>query len=113
MYTLAMEGSVAECVSQGQADLFDAVDIDTGQVFIPNNQDPTHPDVALTRNQCDGNSTRSQQADDCISVNANVLIAQWAVGGIKPLGPEWTYRNNFQRFGQARVKLDSRTDGLF
>ena len=113
MYTLAMEGSVAECVSQAQVNLFDAVDTDIGQVFIPNSQDPTHPDVALTQNQCDGNSTGGQQADDCISVNANVLIAQWAVGEIKPLGPEWKYRNNFQRFGQARVKLDSRMDRLF
>jgi len=30
MYTLAIEGSVAGCVSQGQVDLFDAVDTDTG-----------------------------------------------------------------------------------
>ena len=45
MYTLAMEGSVSECVSQGRVDLFDAVDTDTGQVFIPNSQDPTHPKV--------------------------------------------------------------------
>ena len=51
MYTLAMEGSVAKSISQAQVDLFDAVDTDTGQVFIPNSQDPTHPDVALTRNQ--------------------------------------------------------------
>ena len=100
-------------VSQAQVDLFDAVDTDTSQVFIPNSRDPTHPDVALTRSQCDGNSTPGQQEDDCISVNANVLIVQWAVGGIKPLGPEWKYRNNFQRFGQARVKLDSRMDRLF
>ena len=49
MYTLAMEGSVAECVSQAQVNLFDAVDADIGQVFIPNSQDLTHPDVALTQ----------------------------------------------------------------
>lgn len=72
-----------------QVDLFDAVDTDTGQVFIPNSQDHAHQDVVLTRNQFDGNSTRGQHASDCISVNAHVLIAQWAVGGSKPLGLEW------------------------